>query len=599
MAIEYLDGVRLYRTLTAGIQRVVNREDYLNKINVFPVPDSDTGTNMAYTLTTIRDMISGNVHSDIHFMTSAIADAAIDGARGNSGAILAQFLVGFSTGVKEHIHLNTQQFTKAAAVAKAHAYEALVQPREGTILTVINDWCETLAHFGNQGSDFKQLLHRSLQQARKSLAETPKKLEVLAKAGVVDAGGQGFVDLLQGIQDYIERGSRPKQKLFHWKKALDSPHLEGVTTDEKYRYCTECIIAGKNIDQPALKKALIERGDSIVIAGSVTKTKVHIHTNHPREIMDLCCQYGTVSNEKTDDMNRQKRDAHTQHQSIAVVVDSTCDLPDQLVEEYNIHVVPVRLNFGDREYLDKSTITVAEFWHELVTNPIHPKTSQPTPGDFSRQYQLLSSNFEAAISLHIPASLSGTMQSALTAAKSNAGFPITVRDSQNGSIGLGMIAIRAAEAIQQGLSYDGVLRVVDQSIANTSVYIGLDTLEYIVRGGRLSPQKRLIVDFLRLNPVLSFTGAGIEPVGKTFGRRNTQKKFAQWVHNKLPGDNKLRIGIAHANCSEIARDIAADFQELERVERTFLTDIGPGLGVHAGPGGMVIAVQTLEDDLNA
>ncbi|NOZ73889.1 MAG: DAK2 domain-containing protein, partial [FCB group bacterium] len=113
MAIEYVDGVRLYRTLTAGIRKVVSREEYLNKINVFPVPDSDTGTNMAYTLTTIEESIHSQVHSNIQDMMAVVADAALDGARGNSGAILAQFLVGFSEGIRGKMHLNVKQFSEA------------------------------------------------------------------------------------------------------------------------------------------------------------------------------------------------------------------------------------------------------------------------------------------------------------------------------------------------------------------------------------------------------------------------------------------------------------------------------------------------------
>ena len=199
MAIEYIDGIRLYRSITAGLRRVVSRQEYLNKINVFPVPDGDTGTNMAYTLTSIEDGIQNNAYSDIKKMSMKIADSALDGARGNSGAILAQFFVGFADGIKDVKKLNSAEFSQAIAHAKNYSYDALTKPREGTILSVIGGWSESLETSSKISNDFLSILSTGLIAAQKALDNTPNQLEVLAKAGVLDAGAQGFVDMLSGI----------------------------------------------------------------------------------------------------------------------------------------------------------------------------------------------------------------------------------------------------------------------------------------------------------------------------------------------------------------------------------------------------------------
>ena len=128
MSIEYLDGIRLYRALSAGLHRVLEREDYLNKINVFPVPDADTGTNMAYTLSVIKDDLQQNVHSNIANMSDLIADSSLDGARGNAGSILAQFLVGLAEGLHKHTKVTTMQFADAVKIGKQYAYQALLNP---------------------------------------------------------------------------------------------------------------------------------------------------------------------------------------------------------------------------------------------------------------------------------------------------------------------------------------------------------------------------------------------------------------------------------------------------------------------------------------
>ena len=140
-------------------------------------------------------------------------------------------------------------------------------------------------------------------------------------------------------------------------------------------------------------------------------------------------------------MIKQQSDAHKKHLSTAIIIDSGGDLPDQLQEDYNIHMIPVRLNFGDTHYVDKVSLSSNEFWNELEKNPIHPQTSQPSPGDFRRQYQFLSSHYDSAISIHIPKKLSGTYQSAVTASKTVSNFQLDVKDCINGSIGMGLIAM--------------------------------------------------------------------------------------------------------------------------------------------------------------
>ncbi len=592
MSIEYLDGIRLYRVLSAGLQRVLEREDYLNKINVFPVPDADTGTNMAYTLSTIKDDIQQNVHSHIADMSNIIADSALDGARGNAGSILAQFLVGLAEGLQNHAKVTTQQFAEAVKVGKQYAYQALLNPVEGTILTVINDWSDALIRLSNKYSDFVEILERALKIAQKSLKETPKKLKVLAKAGVVDAGGQGFVDLLQGIQEFISEGKISQVKVPKTPK-LNISELEFT---EKYRYCTECIISSENINRIKLKDQLMGLGDSLIIAGSKNKAKIHIHTDRPKMVFEVCRSFGKVSKDKADDMIQQQKDAYKQHRRIAIVVDSTADLPDSILEEKNIHTVPVRLNFGDKHYIDKVTMSAEEFWDELQNNPIHPKTSQPTPGDFRRQYQFLATHFESAISIHLPAKTSGTMQSALTASKTLTNFPTTVIDSNNVSIGTGLIAIRAAEAIEENISSDDIVKEIRNAIANTKIYILLNTLEYAVRGGRVSKSKQTIAKLLHVYPILSLDeNGGIITQGKLFGRRNLDQRFINYIENRYLKYKSYRIGIVHGNCEQRARKFEKYFINKIGEKSVFFSQIGPGLGTHAGTNAVAIAVQTLEN----
>ncbi len=591
MAIQYLDGIRLYRSLTAGLKRVVSRQDYLNRINVFPVPDSDTGTNMAYTLSSIEDGVQNTVYSDIHKMSLAIADSALDSARGNSGAILAQFFVGFSDALHDKSKLDTTQFAEAAQVAKSYAYEALVKPQEGTILTVIHDWANTLSTLAKDTFDFLFLMSGALVKANQSLNRTPEQLDVLAKAGVVDAGAQGFVDMLEGIQDYLDTGKISKVEL----KLKPEGYNNFARVNEQFKYCTECLIEGEKIHRRNLKERLIDLGNSIVLAGTKSKVKVHIHTNDPQKVFSICGELGMVRDEKADDMFQQQKDAHQAHRSIAVIVDSGCDLPEDIQEKMNIHMIPVRLNFGNAHYVDKVSLNNEEFWKELKTNPVHPKTSQPSPGDFRRQYQFLSTHYDSAVSIHLPGILSGTLQSAITATKSLPEFPIHVFDGMSGSVGLGLIAMQVAEAVQEGKTDEEVKQITQQAIANTSIFIGLDTLDNVVKGGRVSPTVKKIANFFRLNPILTFSETGVTSIGKTFGNSNKAEKFRTYVEKSLPENRHIKIGIGHALNESFAKKWVEDLQLRYGKENVFLTEIGPALGVHAGPKALVAGIQLLED----
>ena len=594
MAIEYIDGIRLYRSITAGLRRVVSRQEYLNKINVFPVPDGDTGTNMAYTLTSIEDGIQNNAYSDIKKMSMKIADSALDGARGNSGAILAQFFVGFADGIKDVKKLNTAEFSQAIAHAKNYSYDALTKPREGTILSVIGGWSESLETSSKISNDFLSILSTGLIAAQKALDNTPNQLEVLAKAGVLDAGAQGFVDMLSGIQEFIESGSITEAEL----KIIEELEEVATTTNEKFRYCTECIILGENIPRRLLQERLMDLGNSIVLAGTKIKAKVHIHSDDPHSVFSLCKEYGSIKGEKTDDMIKQQADAHSSHSTTAIIVDSGCDLPDELIDNMNIHVIPVRLNFGDTHYVDKVSLTSDEFWKELEKNPMHPQTSQPSPGDFRRQYQFLSSHYESAVSIHLPEALSGTYQSALTAARSLSSFPVNILDSFSGSIGTGLIAMRTAEAIIEGKNLDEINIIAKQAIENTQLYVGLNTLDNIVKGGRISPTVKKIANFFKINPYLAFKKEGLKPVGLSFGNKNKSKKFRKFVENKIPQNKKVRVGISHAQMNTFVDDWRKDLIRKFGDDNVIITDVGPALGVHAGPKVLCFAIQILNDDLN-
>ncbi len=594
--ITYIDGIRLHRGLVAGIRQVLNRQDYLNKINVFPVPDGDTGTNMAFTLQTIVDETNLQTTSHVGHAALGIADAALNGARGNSGVILAQFFQGFSDACADYQKLDVANFADAIQKGYEYSLEALSDPKEGTILSVIKAAAQTAKDRAKHDlEDFQDALKLTLASAEVALAKTPEQLPILKKMGVVDAGGQGFVYILKGVSEFITDGSI---RAFEEENELQPMVMAGAeesrpASDTKFQFCTECMIYGDNMPRKLIKEELMDFGDSIVIGGSKNRAKVHIHTNTPDKVFEYLETHGELTGQKADDMLKQIKATKNKAARVAIVTDSTADIPPELIEKYDIHVVSVKLSFGNIRHLDKVTITPDEFFTELRENPAHPLTSQPTPGDFWRTYQFLSSHYESLVSIHLPMKSSGTAQSAMIAAKRLPDTSITVMDGLNTSVGLGMVAVATARVAQTGKNHDDVVATAKRAIADTSIFAAIADLSYAVKGGRVSGSKKRIADFLRATPVLGISDEDkVDMVGTFFGKSDIAKGLAKFARKRVDMKRTYDIYIGHAQAPEAAQRLADylpsmgfNFGEIQ------ITEMGSALGTHAGPGCVVIALQ--------
>lgn len=601
---RYLDGDALADALVSGIHRVIGEQDFLNHINVFPVADGDTGTNLSLSLGSALTVLTRPGEKHLGTLLASIADALLDGSRGNSGAIVAQFFQGVSDSAGELSRFTPYTFGKAVSQGNEYAHDALSKPREGTILSVIASFAESIrAHVvADQDAEFPVVMAAAIDSANDALAKTTEQLDVLRKAGVVDAGAKGFVELVAGMNDYIRDGRIAEQPDLSALHAADAPVImAGSAEDSEYRYCTECIVTGTNINRRKLREALSALGDSLVLAGTKRKARIHVHVNDPEEVFDICRHYGEPSAEKADDMHRQAHSSHDAGKSFAVITDSAADIADEDMERLDIHMVPCRVQFGDRGYLDKVSITADEFFAELASNPNHPTTSQPAPGDFRRQFQFLASHFADVISINLTSAASGTYEAARSAAERiNAPGEIHVINSCNASLGQGLLVVLAAECAQAGLSVHKTVAAVEALIPQTNTYGVLSDIRYAVRGGRIPKWAGTVTKLLNLMPFIRTTPDGrVAPSGFAVGKSNISKKFARHVVRNTRNVGPLSIAIGHASYADAAQELASLLRQgLPQIKRLTIAEIGAGLGVHAGPGTLVVALQpytTAED----
>ena len=596
-ATESIDAARLADALRSGIHRVILEQETLNRINVFPVADGDTGTNLCMSLGAALDTLARPGAERLGTFLARVADVLLDSARGNSGAIMAQFFQGMSDAAEDLSEFSAHSFARAVDHGSRYAHDALSNPREGTILSVIAAFAQSLRKqvSANGQAAVDESMRVAMHDARKALVATEQQLDVLRKAGVVDAGAQGFVVLVEGMTEFIVDGTVTEAPDLAATLARENTvTTAGEEQDLTYRYCTECIVNGSDIDRRKLREGLTLLGDSLVLAGTKRKAKIHIHVNDPELVFALARTYGELSGLKADDMHRQQHSTHDASIRFAVITDSAADIPDEDMERLDIHMVPCRIQFGERGYLDKVSITTEEFFAELANNPEPPTTSQPSPGDFRRQYQYLASHFPDVISVNLTPRVSGTLQAATSAAaRTNASGSVHVVNSRNASSGQGQLAVFAAECAAAGLDIETTLAALSEMVKLTTSFALIRDLSYAVRGGRVPASRKMLADWLGLTPVLRTKADGtISASGVLPGRRNLLPKFARYVARHCRPDARLHLALGHAVCREDAEQLGKLLQELlPNTERLSITGLGSALGAHGGPGSLVVGVQ--------
>jgi len=588
----------MLRGLTAGIRHLFQRREYIDRINVFPVPDGDTGTNMAFSFKVIHEAVRNTQGISIKKLMVMVADASLDGSRGNSGAIMAQYFHGFSEALGNKAFMTAAELAEASAAGAKVAWTAMSEPVAGTLPTVLEDFSNSLVSKCQQGTDdIRELLRYGLTCARKSLAGTPDLLPVLKQAGVVDAGGQGFVDLLEGIWTYIESGETDEQ-LSEADELLSISSKAVEMGVGAHQFCTECMIEGAALDRFAIMEHLARLDcSSLMVAGGLERVRVHIHVNNPGEAYLVCEQFGEIHQQKADDMLRQHGLMNLAGQ-VAIVTDSGADIPSGEQERLGIHMVSARLNFGTQEYIDHVSLLPAELYRMLETCEEMPKTSQPPVGDFSRQYDLLTGHGYDVMSVGLSEALSGTTQAARSAAASFDGR-VRVFDTQSASCGEGILAVIAAEAAQSGMTLDGIEALLQEYKPLTWAFAIPADLSYVVRGGRLPAWVKNITDLLHISPLLTAKNGRFKLAGFTTGIGAKATALGKAALRKMRRDTTYRILLAHGANPGGARELRRYILERHtRVHSCHITEAGPALGVHLGPGGLVVGFLPQPAQLN-
>lgn len=606
MQIEYIDGPRLRRSLVAACDYAQRQRSELNRINVFPVPDGDTGTNLALTVRAIADHLRTTDDRGVGPVARQAAQAAVLGARGNCGMMLSHFLLGFADDLGDRERVTTDEFGAALGAGVSNLAAAIERPMEGTILTVMRDTAEAARASGMP--DFVPLVQHLVDEARRSLARTPDLLPVLRTAGVVDAGAKGFVSLLEGVlllihgDPIVAAASVETTATSGVVSGAEGSALSRVEYDEEtYRFCTEALVRGPDLPaQAAVRDVLRTQGDSLIVIRSADVLKVHIHTDDPEDVFTYLRGLGKLVTHKAEDMQAQHETVERSsagHVTLArrpltVVTDSAADLPQEIVRAHGIQVTPLSLVDGDRSYRDGVDISAEEFHERMALEAPVPTTSQPSPADFLEAYGRAAEDGEEILGVILGSALSGTLGSAEAAAKRFHGAPVHLVDTQGASLLEGLLVLKACELAELATPPAEIVAELTRIRRRSGILFTVDTFDRLLASGRVGRGRAMLGSVLSVKPILGLTTDGkVVPAGKALGRRRARAALMAALAERVPASvEQVRFGIVWVGNPEIVEPLTAEIQAgWGRDVEILSAPATPVIATHLGIGAWGIA----------
>lgn len=569
-------------SLISGAANVIKNRDKLNKINVFPVPDGDTGSNLAQTFKSIIQTLEHRDFDSVHALLNEVSRNMLKNARGNSGVIFSQFFYSFSKSLKGKKNISIKDFAKSMKQSIKRTYEALEKPIEGTVLTVIREVSEEGEKIAEKVTDFKEFLDHLQETAKKSLEKTKETLPQLRKAKVVDAGGLGFLYFLQGLSMYFHN-KRINLDFSPEELELTAPKQD-FEFESNYRFCTEALLEGNGLNTKGIKSILKSYGDSIIVVGDENLLHVHIHTDEPEKVFELLSNYGSIKMKKVDDMHAQVREEDKQ--PYAILVDSGMDLTPDYYQKYGFKVIPFQVFVGDKSFKEGVDIAREEVmklltskrWKEL-------KTSQPAFSDYIEAYKELTKRARYVYAIHLSSNLSGTYSTSVTAAQRISRNRIVVFDTKLFSIAAGLLALRIREMIDRGFPPETIREEAEKIRKKSFAVITLETMRNLVHGGRAGKLKGEFVDLLCLKLIITIDENGyLKKLTQAFGSRGALNKVLRLLEHKLDKDRVYDFGIAHVNTPERVEIIKDFITSRFKYRDIILNYTTPAIAVYGGPG---------------
>ncbi|MDD4642766.1 MAG: DegV family protein [Erysipelotrichaceae bacterium] len=586
-----ISGKEVYGWFSLGLSEVQMNRKYLNSINLFPIADGDTGSNMAMTIRAMVETV--NQKASFSETIRLLAKAGLANARGNSGILFVSYFNGMANETNGNESLTISEFADIAHKAVSYVYNAIENPVEGTMITVIREWADYLHNNRLNYDSVLELFNDAYQTAKKALANTAQQLQIHKKNHQVDAGAQGFVHFLHGINRYYTN------EAIEIIKPVDKKFIDNHHESYQYRYCTEVYLRFNKrynkFDEKRLtdqvKEQLSDMGDSLIVSINDGYIRIHIHVNDPRLLVKKMKEYGTFIEQKADDMFLQLDVQQNRRSKIGLITDTIADIPDELKSKYQIFTIPLGMIIEDEVYLDKLTINSEDVFG-VIDNGGHPTSTQPEPIRVKNILEEIADRYDSLIVISVASKLSGTfnvIKKEADALNEN-GYKISVIDSKLNSGAQGLLVKKAAELISEGLQHEELVQKLNELASKGKIYVCLNTLDYAVAGGRVPDTVGKIGKLFKMRPIMSLDkeGKGIA-FGIGFSQESMTKKIYRLVKKTLKRKGIMSYSIVHSSNDELANQYITDLTDMIGKGPEFVSNISAIVAMHSGPGCVAVS----------
>jgi acyl-phosphate glycerol 3-phosphate acyltransferase len=578
------------KMMLAAAKKIVLHQEEINKINVWPVADKDTGYNLAATLLGVEGTISPKNYSNFRDLAQDIKEAAMINARGNAGMIYTGYLIEFLDRIKYLEFIDAFHLALAMRKGMIAARNSIVKPVEGTILDVIKAAGEEafeIARIKKERNIIK-VLKESYKISETALKETKEKLKVLKENDVVDAGALGFVKILEAWLESLKGQSQDLGK-------KEAPFAEETKPPLELEFRYEVICNLKNIERTnfeRIKKELFSLGGSLEIIELENKIKFHIHTNFPEKIREKIKEFETLE-WRVEDMALQI--GKVAKKPLGLVIDEIADLPKEFLEKYGIEEVSFTTKSPDGEIITSKEEIYLKMKEAVSIGRPLPTTSAPSFKEYFSVYQRSLEKFEKILVITVSSKLSGAYSSARIARsifEKPTKLNIFVFDCNSAEIAEGLIGIQAQELISQGKNLEGIVEKLKEFSPKVTLLACIDNFRYIVQGGRVSLPKIFVKPTNLLQKigfkVLVFLKNGkVRFSGIRFGK-DSSKILVKEIDKQRNG-KKIKVAIAHADNLKAAQGLKKELEKKSGIEVLFISSVSPVVGTHTGPGALLVA----------
>lgn len=574
--------------LKAGAKKILAKESKINDLNVFPVNDHDTGTNIGGLMRFL--LASHYPNNSFSNLFKHVADSSLIGAAGNSGIIFSAFFSGLALDKTLHgTTLSAKEFLQCIRAGVKEAYKAVANPVEGTVLTVMRTWTAAFGEQIEKVQDYIELFDSSIRQAEDALKETEHQLPVLERSHVVDAGAYAFLLMLKGMFDCLQKSDEHEVEVIEEETYADQPMEHSHEIHSNHQYCFESILLTKS-DPNAIRTALVGLGDSMVINRSPSFMKIHIHTDQPKDVTVELKKFGSIQSQKIDDMQKQFAITHQRKHRIALVTDSSADLPQDFIDANQIHVIPIQMRIGEHALLDGLTVDLEQVYEAINEEDKKATTAAPSPEIAYRYLSYLASRYESVIAITIASQMSGVHQLMSQQAK-KIGPNVTIIDSRKNSVAHGLLVMKAAELIASGCSHNEIVKKIDTLADNTNIFLAVNDFKTIAKSGRVPKSMGLIAGLAHFKPIMTLNAIGKSGVAAiAFGTTMSEKRLLGVLKKYMNLKCNYRVAIVHSLAADKAEKFAKLLKDKLGLTPIYIKETSCAVGLHAGKGCIAVGV---------